>query len=224
MAAEFEDADQNRQLLEHWIQDEEELPDESEVFKAGINENPTCPRVASPPVHEVSSPERCLIFEVEARETETAVMSAPETPAKCRMQVALDSGAGDHVVGPDDIPNFAIEPSAGSKAGRGFIAANGSKIANLGQSRVRVKDDGTKKSFKSVVQVADVSRPLYSVSKICDSSPGVEVTFNAAEAFVKDKQGRTVAKFRRQGGLYLADLEFTDQGTQPGFTRQGVKA
>jgi hypothetical protein len=207
MAAEFEDADQNRQLLEHWIQDEEELPDESEVFKS-----------------EAASPEKCFIFEVEVRETETAAMSAPETPAKCRMQVALDSGAGDHVVGPDDIPNFAIEPSAGSKAGRGFIAANGSKIANLGQSRVRVKDDGTKKSFKSVVQVADVSRPLYSVSKICDSSPGVEVTFNAAEAFVKDKQGRTVAKFRRQGGLYLADLEFTDQGTQPGFTRQGVKA
>ena len=196
MAAEFIDADRNRVLEDSWI---------------------SCSSHAAT--------EDCRIFEVEDGGVAVAAVIAPQTPARCRMTVALDSGAGDHVVGPDDIPNFNIEPSAGSRAGRGFIAANGNKIANLGQSKVRVMDSEANSAFRSVVQVAEVSRPLYSVSKICDSNPGVEVTFNSRAAQVKDKNGKIVAKFKRQGGLYLADLEFTDQtDSQPGFTRPGVGA
>jgi hypothetical protein len=166
--------------------------------------------------------DECYIFEVEQEPAEfVEAMAAVVVPASCKMQVALDSGAGDHVVGPDDIPNFQVESSAGSRAGRGFIAADGNKIPNLGQAQVRVRDSATHSTFRSVLQVAEVSRPLYSVGKICDT--GAEVSFTSTQATVKDKNGRVVAKFKREGGLYLAELEFTDQ-SQPSFIRQGVGA
>ena len=72
-------------------------------------------------------------------------------------------------------------------------------------------------------QVADVCRPLLSVSKICDS--GASVTFSNSEAVVKGKNGAVLAKFHREGGLYVTDLEFTDEGgsTRPDFTGQGAE-
>ena len=126
------------------------------------------------------------------------------------------------MVGPDDIEGFTTEESEGSRRGRHFIAADGNRIANLGQARVGVRDANTKATFGSVLQIAEVSRPLYSVSKICDS--GASVTFTKHDATVKDKDGRLLAKFVREGGLYVADLEFTDEGGRrsPGFPGQGA--
>ena len=50
------------------------------------------------------------------------LMVTGNTPRMIR--IALDSGAGDHVVGPEDVQGLTIEESAGSKAGRHFMAAN----------------------------------------------------------------------------------------------------
>jgi hypothetical protein len=226
MAAEFMDANQDRDVLADWLQSAHDENTQGKILKdfhaLEASGCISCGQNTSDSVHCPCglSDAECRIFEVEALEVEA--MTAVQGHAKCKMQVALDSGAGDHVVGPDDIPNFAVEPSAGSKAGRGFIAADGNKIANLGQARVRVHDPKAQSTVRSVLQVADVSRPLYSVGKICDS--GAEVTFTSALALVKDKKGKVLARFKREGGLYLADLEVTDQGGQPGFTRQGAGA
>ncbi len=150
------------------------------------------------------------------------VMSMPAVPIKRTMRVALDSGAGDHVVGPDDIMGFTTEESEGSKRGRHFIDAGGNRIRNLGQARVGVRDPGCTSGFGSILQIAEVSRPLYSVSKICDS--GASVTFSNSEAVVKSKDGAVLAKFKREGGLYVTDLEFTDEGGRngPGFAGPGA--
>jgi hypothetical protein len=162
------------------------------------------------------------MVEIETLDGDTAVLATPTAPISRVMRVALDSGAGDHVVGPDDVEGFTTEESEGSRRGRHFIAADGNRIANLGQARVGVHDAACKSSFGSVLQIAEVSRPLYSVSKICDT--GASVTFTGAEATVKGNNGRTLAKFVREGGLYVADLEFTDEGGQraPGFPGQGA--
>jgi hypothetical protein len=55
--------------------------------------------------------------------------------------------------------------------------------------------------------VTDVTRALYSVSKMCDE--GCEVHFTATEGIVT-KQGKVVAKFVREGGLYVVEMEITD--------------
>ena len=96
----------------------------------------------------------------------------------------------------------------------------------------------------SVFHVADVSRPLHSVGKICDGNK--EVLFTGSEATVVPAgslsrflgQLRTTARYKRQGGLYVAKMQAVDpktkqdpkrpppkisQNSAQGFVRQGSK-
>ena len=76
-------------------------------------------------------------------------------------------------------------------------------------------------TLHSTFQVADVTRALYSVSKMCDE--GCVVTFSATEGIVS-KDGQVVARFAREGGLYVAEMEIVgstaDAAPSP-FTGRG---
>ena len=66
----------------------------------------------------------------------------------------------------------------------------------------RQRGKGT--DIKTVFQVADVKRPLWSVSKICDA--GFTVKFSCDKALVMDNKGKVCVTFDRRGGLYVARL------------------
>jgi hypothetical protein len=131
----------------------------------------------------------------------------------------MDSGAGDHVASPEDVEGFAIEESPNSKAGRNFVAANGGKIRNHGQSTVKMRTTNGKR-VASTFQVADVTRPLYSVSKLCDA--GYDVAFSKTEATVK-KDGKLIHKFHREGGLYVCEMHIGGDDQDPPFGGQGAQ-
>jgi len=156
------------------------------------------------------------IFELD--DTDELLAAADARPRVVR--VALDSGAGDHVASPDDIDGMVMEESPGSRADKHFIAANGQRIKNRGQVQAKMVDNKLGTSFGSTFQVADVSRPLYSVSKMCDA--GAKVEIDAKEAVVK-KGGRTLARFVRQGGLYVAEFTMSPREPATGFPGQGTK-
>ena len=144
-------------------------------------------------------------------------------PKVTLLKAALDSGAGDHVASALDLEGIKIHDSEGSRRGRNFLAANGDKIPNLGEAKLGLRDTETQGAFESVFQVADVTRPLYSVGKICDAGAEVKFTKERAEVFFN---GNLLAVFRREGGLYLANLEITDQGDPAAstFVGQGVRS
>ena len=48
------------------------------------------------------------------------------------IQVALDSGAGEHVANRNVAPSYSIMEPSGSKAGQHFVAAGGPRISNEG--------------------------------------------------------------------------------------------
>ena len=140
------------------------------------------------------------------------------------VEVAADSGAGEHVMGEEDAPTYAIEDSPGSTAGQNFIGAGGHRMANKGQVKLSMRADNGKKGrdVKTTFQVAKVTRPLMSVSKICDA--GMSMKFTAAMAIVEDKAGKEVMRFKRQGGLYVARLRLRNPKYKPKpqpFARQG---
>ena len=87
------------------------------------------------------------------------------------VEAAADSGAGEHVVAESDASAYAIEESPGSKLGQHFIGAGGHRMPNKGQVRLSMRVDNGKKGrdVKTTFQVAKVTRPLMSVSKICDA-------------------------------------------------------
>ena len=58
--------------------------------------------------------------------------------------------------------------------------------------------------LQSCFQIAEVTRPLMSVSRVCDQ--GFKWRFNETEARVLDKSGDTLVTFQRSVGLYISKM------------------
>ena len=158
---------------------------------------------------------KCL--EIEEVVNELLNVSIPRT-----LKVALDSGAGDHVAAADQVGRKSIRPSAGSRNGRHFIAANGDRMANQGEAELNMVAPGGR-TVKSTFQIADVTRALFSVSKMCDE--GCEVHFAQTEAIVT-KGGKVITRVAREGGLYCVEMQLKDEPSNDGvapFAGQGAK-
>jgi hypothetical protein len=134
-------------------------------------------------------------------------------------EVALDSGATDHVCHSGDVPGYIVEASPGSKAGQGFIVGNGARVPNDGQTLLSLQASGKDgNTVSTMFQVAAVSRPLMSVGRLCDN--GMDILFKKDRADVLSSDGTVILSFERQvGGLYVAKLKLKKPTN--GFGRQG---
>ena len=117
---------------------------------------------------------------------------------------------------------FDLRPdlsSQGSRAGQNFIVGNAAKVPNNGQVNLNLQTGGDLlNDITSTFQVAKVSRPLMSVSKLCDA--GMVATFKKTQADVVAPGGAEVCTFERQpGGLHVAKLKL--KRPAPTFGRQG---
>ncbi len=130
-------------------------------------------------------------------------------PEFIEIEGVLDSGAGLHVGNRKHFPGYKVEPSELSKAGAGFVAADGGIIDNQGEvalEMISTDGDGRKHAISSKLHVADVTRALWSVGVICDA--GLEAKFKADHAVVQKPDGTPVCHFVRQkGGLYIAKVQ-----------------
>ena len=95
------------------------------------------------------------------------------------------------------------------------------RIPNQGQVTLGLKGLNKVKAIKSTFQVADVTRPLWSVGRICDE--GFKIVFDDKKAEVPDKNGRVVCTFDRQGGLYLSKLRLKNPNFRKSFRGPGTK-
>ena len=166
-------------------------------------------------MNDVDSKTMLNLLEVDEKELLTACGEQPEFLS---LEVCLDSGAGDHVLAKLDVPGYTIEPSPGSKAGLHFVAAGGKRIPMEGQVNARFST-GDGGEFVSCFQVAAVTRPLWSVGRICDR--GYTAVFTDRDAKILDKEGVTVCYFKREGGLYLGTMRMRNPNHQD-FRRQGA--
>ena len=84
------------------------------------------------------------------------------------IEVAADSEASEHVAADTDAPTYQVEESAGSRSGQHFVGAGGHRMANRGQMKLNMRADNGRKGrdVRTTFQVARVTRPLMSVSKI----------------------------------------------------------
>ena len=67
-------------------------------------------------------------------------------------------------------------------------------------------------------QVAEVTRPLMSVSKICENGD-YDVLCRKNEAIILDSKHNVVALFEKRSGLYVAKVDLHNPKHQ-GFSRQ----
>ena len=67
-----------------------------------------------------------------------------------------------------------------------YVAANGAKMENLGEKKVRFKRDGGREVNSITLQVTDVGKPLASVSRIPDKGNRVVFSRGLEESFIEN--------------------------------------
>ena len=141
-----------------------------------------------------------------------ATIGSGAGPGEKVIEVVVDSGAVQSVA-PKGLFPGTVEPSAMSRAGRTYRAANGSPIRNFGQVRVPfVSPEGHRCSFP--FQVAEVEHALLSVSHLAAAGNKVEL-HDKGGLITNVASGRTMALMRR-GNVYVLRM------TVSGFPRPGA--
>ena len=131
----------------------------------------------------------------------------------------MDSGASESVAPAAMCPGYPIRPSAGSLAGQKYLSASDDLIPNLGEQLLQVvTETGREGTVK--YQIAEVSRPLTSVSEICDAGGprGQQVVFGKNGGVIINVATGQETPFRRENGVYTLQMWVKPQ---PGFTRRG---
>ena len=131
------------------------------------------------------------------------------------LEITVDSGASENVMGPSMAPSIPMSASPGSRAGVEYLAANGATMRNQGEKIVPlVTKDGVQCDLK--MQITDVKRPLMSVARICDA--GHRVTFDSNGGVIESLDGRVKVPFSRMNNVYRLCVHVDDQKH---FQRQG---
>ena len=133
--------------------------------------------------------------------------------------MTLDTGATVHAADRLDLPCHVIEESPGSRAGQQFQAAGGKLIANEGQAVVEMLAPGADGELVCSIQIAKVTRPLLSVTKMIESGK-ISVLCKRDEALVLDESNNVLARVTRKGGLYTASMRVRNPRFKP-FVRPG---
>ena len=116
----------------------------------------------------------------------------------------------DHVAPRNTAAHIPIRETAASRQGVHDVAANGSKISNMGAKRIRgfTKE---RTPLDMTWQIAEVKRPLASIGRICDAGN---------TAIFTDKGGFIVPSENLKG--LIGRLEATDQPVLRMNREQGV--
>ncbi len=101
------------------------------------------------------------------------------------------------------------------------MAADGGRIPNEGEAALMLRADTSAGSseLQSTFQIAEVTRPLWSVGQICDG--GLECRFAAKNAFVYNTKGKEVCRFERQPGKLYVGMVRLRNPRHSGFQRHG---
>ena len=136
--------------------------------------------------------------------------------------VAADTGAMVNVTPPQIFP-MEIEETVESKRGECFFGAAGPPIKNIGRQNVggKVSWDSDSKAISMAFEVANISRPLASVSKICKK--GYQAVFDDEESYLLHKATNQKIKLREENVMYYLDIWVevpVDFEINPGFAGQ----
>ncbi len=134
------------------------------------------------------------------------------------VEAVVDSGAVHSVTPPGLFPGKVV-PSPWSRAGRGYRAANGTSIKNLGQVDVPFATvEGHR--CRMPLQVAEVEQPLLSVSQLTSAGNYVQLGDTDGH-IVNTSTGRTIG-LERRGGVYIMKMFIPDAAAPLPFGRQGA--
>ena len=126
-----------------------------------------------------------------------------------RVESVVDSGASAPVAPLTMAPGHETRQSRGSMEGRSFSDASGGELRNLGEQELNIVTDAGMEA-KVLFQLADITRPLMSVSSICDR--GNRVLFGRGGGVIQNLTTGQEIPFERRGGIYVIGMWIKDKG------------
>ena len=131
------------------------------------------------------------------------VRSVDEVSEWEEIDMAVDSGATESVVGEEMLTNVEIKEGEATRRGVQYEVASGSLIPNLGEKKfVAVDEQGVERSM--TVQVCDVNKPLLSAHKIVQA--GNKVVLSKRGRYVEDEETGEKMYLKEVGGMYMLKL------------------
>ena len=120
-----------------------------------------------------------------------------------QIELAVDSGATETVVGTEMLQSAETKPSWGSKNGVEYEVANGETIPNEGEKKFHgVTESGITRNITA--QVCDVNKALLSVKKIV--AAGNRVVFENEGSYIEDKNTKERLWLSEDRGMYMLKM------------------
>ena len=124
-------------------------------------------------------------------------------PGWVKIRAVVDSGAGASV-GPKSLARTdLIKESRGSKVGQCFTSASGETMRNEGEVVLKCYTESGQ-ALAATFQIADITRPLLSVSNICEKDN--LVYFGKRGGMILNLTSGQKTSFGRESGIYVLDL------------------
>ena len=104
-----------------------------------------------------------------------------------------------------------------------YIAANGNRMDNYGEKKIRFRQGGQSALNSIVFQATDVRKPLAAVSRILDK--GNKVVFSRYGSFIQNEKSGRKIELKEENGVFVMEVEFFEPEAavekEQDFTRQG---
>ena len=109
-------------------------------------------------------------------------------------EITVDSGAGEPVINPKDLPGVPLVPTEQSKGGKRYVGPGGELIPNLGELTAGIMtENGVIAKMK--FQGASVRKPLLAVSAVSDK--GNMTVFDEQGSFIIPKNSKLISRIRQ---------------------------
>ena len=137
------------------------------------------------------------------------------------IEVIADSGACATVLPMSMCPNIKLRESVSSKAGLEYEVASGQAVKNEGEKHCEIFVEGAGSSMLMHFQVADIHRPLLSLS--CAADQGFRSHLDQYGGWLEDTKSGECIPIERRGNLYVMQIwvRGAPDETNAGFVGQG---
>ena len=153
--------------------------------------------------------QRVISISLLERDTPAPQINAVSSPSKLkwvRVPIAMDSGSMANVT-PPQIFSCLIQATDASKNKEKFHGADASPILNLGSQHVSGQSDSeTPVNIDVDFEVANITRPLGSVSKLVKKKNIIVFDEGEGNSYIQNKTSGEKVSLREENGLYYLDV------------------
>ncbi len=128
---------------------------------------------------------------------------------------SVDAGAAAQVRPIGWMLMLGVVKDSGSRRGLHYVAADGTRIPNVGQQLVKFMTlDGAWTEL--LFQIAAINKPLVSVSKLNEA--GYKVVFDENNSYIMNKKTKKVIKMKMEKGVFVIDA-YVPKKLETAFSR-----